>query len=139
MRRVIQTGFMIFAATATQETANAAGEVIAARHIRAGTVVARDDLIGESDGEVFTAMIGRETSRTIVKGAPITPQDVQPRRFVKRNALVRIEFEKGPLLMSAEGRALEDGALGDVIRVMNVSSRTNLSVVVVGENRVQTP
>ncbi|HJS84556.1 MAG TPA: flagella basal body P-ring formation protein FlgA, partial [Acetobacteraceae bacterium] len=39
--------------------------------------------------------------------------------------------------LSAEGRALENGAAGDHIRVLNPASRAVLDAVVIGEGRVR--
>ena len=43
--------------------------------------------------------------------------------LVERNALVLLRYERGALVITAEGRALDRGALGDRIRVTNLSSR----------------
>jgi flagella basal body P-ring formation protein FlgA len=42
----------------------------------------------------------------------------------------------GGLSVSAPAEALEDGGMGDVIRVLNLSSQREVKVVVTGQNSV---
>jgi flagella basal body P-ring formation protein FlgA len=57
--------------------------------------------------------------------------------LVKRNAIVVMEFVRGPLSIIAEGRALSAGAEGETVKVLNTSSRIAVSALVVGPNRVR--
>jgi flagella basal body P-ring formation protein FlgA len=56
--------------------------------------------------------------------------------LVLRNRPVRIEFVRGALLITAEGRALSNGKEGDMVRILNTSSRSVVLGVVVGVDRV---
>ncbi len=56
--------------------------------------------------------------------------------LVMRNRPVRVEFVRGALLITAEGRALSNGQEGDTVRVMNTSSRSVVLGVVIGADRV---
>ena len=47
--------------------------------------------------------------------------------MIGRNDLVRLVFSQGGLRIMAEGRSLGRGAVGEVIRVMNIASRTTVS------------
>ena len=60
-----------------------------------------------------------------------------PEPLVKRNALVVMEFVRGPLSIVAEGRALSAGGEGETVRVLNTSSRIAVSALVVAPNRVR--
>jgi flagella basal body P-ring formation protein FlgA len=60
-----------------------------------------------------------------------------PAPLVKRNALVALEFVRGPLTIVAEGRALSAGAAGETVRVLNTTSKATISGEVVGPNRVR--
>lgn len=70
--------------------------------------------------------------------ADVVPRssDVRARFLVARNRLVRIEFVRGALTISAEGRSLSNGSEGDVVRVLNLGSRAIVNGVVVGVDRV---
>jgi len=67
--------------------------------------------------------IGMETRVALYAGRPIRAEDIGPPALVERNALVLLRYERGALVITAEGRALDRGALGDRIRVTNLSSR----------------
>lgn len=60
-----------------------------------------------------------------------------PEPLVKRNALVALEFIRGPLSIVAEGRALSAGAAGETVRILNTSSKATVTAEVVGPNRVR--
>ena len=56
--------------------------------------------------------------------------------LVARNANVTIVLQFGNLSLSAQGRAVEEGARGDTIRVLNTTSNRQLEGVVVGPDTV---
>jgi flagellar basal body P-ring formation protein FlgA len=70
-------------------------------------------------------------------GAVLRNSDVRPPTLVVRNRPVRIDYAKGPLLISAPGRALSNGANGETVRVMNLSSRSIITGVVIDVDRVK--
>ena len=82
------------------------------------------------------AMIGMTPRRIayagkfLQNGALIKPQ------LVKRGDSVGITFQEGPLTLSAKGKALQSGAIGDVVRVTNSNSSLTVDAVVSGENQV---
>ncbi|PLL14619.1 flagella basal body P-ring formation protein FlgA [Tabrizicola sp. TH137] len=80
--------------------------------------------------------VGQATRRIIYPGRPILGADLGPPVMVARNALVRLEFRRGGLHIAAEGRALDEGALGAAIRVMALGSRSVLQGVVAAEGLV---
>jgi len=69
-------------------------------------------------------VIGQEARVALYAGRPIRYADIGPPAIVDRNDLVTLFFDNGPLVITTEGRALGRGAAGDVIRVMNLTSRT---------------
>lgn len=103
-----------------------------ARTIRAREIIAPDDLVMKS-AEVPGALtdparlVGQEARVALYAGRPIRPGDVVPPAVVDRNQPVTLVFDHGALIISTEGRALGRGAVGEVIRVMNLSSRTTVS------------
>ena len=96
--------------------------VKAAQNLRAGTVLHASDLEIEA---VYT-------------GKVLSPSDVGPPTAVARNAIIQLEFARGPLVITTEGRALDAGAVGDQVRVMNLTSKVVLTAVVAGPNKAVT-
>ncbi|MEM7295067.1 MAG: flagellar basal body P-ring formation chaperone FlgA, partial [Pseudomonadota bacterium] len=105
----------------------AAESVFAARSIPANTVVLPGDIMLR-DVEVSGAavdprdIIGKETRIALYMGRPIRPSDVGPPSVVRRNEIVDIRYKVGGLSILSAGRALDQGAVGDRVRVMNLDS-----------------
>lgn len=110
----------------------AVAEVVAVRTLPAGTILTLQDLdesgAGGPDG--VDRMIGLQTRTIIYEGRPVTPQQLVPPVIVERNQMVVLAYEAGPLSIRTEGRALGAGAAGDVIRVMNMASRTTVQATI---------
>lgn len=78
----------------------------------------------------YDQIVGQAAKRTLMAGKPITVNDVQLPTIIKRNSTVPLVYMDGSLLMSATGRALDQGAVGDAIRVMNLSSRKTIQGII---------
>jgi flagellar basal body P-ring formation protein FlgA len=72
------------------------------------------------------AAIGQEARIAITPGRAIKAADLVRATLVDRNAIVAMSFVVGGLEIITEGRALARGSEGDVIDIMNLSSRTRL-------------
>lgn len=68
-------------------------------------------------------VIGKESRRSLRAGNPIRTNDIKEPTLVSRNDLVSIIYEQGSLRLSAQGRALENGARGEVVSVLNAQSK----------------
>jgi flagellar basal body P-ring formation protein FlgA len=109
-----------------------AESLIAVRTIPAQSVITAEDVSlvdAVLDGAVLTpaGAIGQETRVTIFAGRAVLLTDLGPAAVVDRNQLVPLRFQAGALAIMTEGRALERGATGDVIRIMNLSSRLTVT------------
>lgn len=71
-------------------------------------------------------VIGSEVIRAVYAGRPVLIQNLSAAAAVERNALVRAVYRVNGLSIEIEARALERGAVGDVIRAMNLSSRSTI-------------
>jgi flagella basal body P-ring formation protein FlgA len=116
--------------------------LVAARTLRAQTIVAADDLNVAAGTVPGTAtdpaeVIGLETRVAIYQGRPIRPADLGPPAIVERNQMVVLSYVAGPLTIVAEGRALGRGGAGDSIRVMNTASRTTVWGIVAADGSVR--
>lgn len=105
--------------------------VIPVRTIRAHAIISAEDvtLRGGQQTDGFAQIddvIGQEARVVLYPGRPIRAGDIGPPALITRNQLVRIVFSTAGLEISAEARALERGAIGDLLRVMNLSSRATV-------------
>ena len=113
----------------------AAETVVAARTIRAQSVITVDDVI--IDGQATAAsieaarnIIGMEARVALFAGRPIRPSDVAQPAVVERNQIIPLLFERNGMVISTDGRALGRAGPGDTIRVMNIGSRTTVSATI---------
>lgn len=114
--------------------------ITAARNIRAGSIIAASDLVTPADRDGMRRafnLIGLEAVRTFYRGQPVNEEGLRKPTLVKRNMIVQMEFSKGAMTISAEGRALERGGLGERIRVMNLVSKRIVTATVSGEGNVR--
>ena len=87
--------------------------------------------------EIPEEAVGLAARSTLYKGRPIRAEQLGPPIVVRRNSFVTLEFRRGALTLRTEGRALDDGGVGDRIRIMNLESRRTIFGVVVGEQTVE--
>lgn len=111
--------------TLRPEEVLAPGDVVLRGGVVPGTYAALDEVLGQ------------EARVALYAGRPIRRGDVRPPALVQRNMLVELVFDSGGLEILTEGRALDRGAAGDVIAVMNAGSRTRVFGVVRPDGRVQ--
>lgn len=119
----------------------AADTVLAATAIRAGSILTSVDL-KMSDVQIAGALrdkeqaIGRQTNRNLFPGHAVFSKDLKKPSLIKRNQLVTLAFNQNGLSIVTEGRALEEGAVGDRIRVLNASSRSTVIGTVLADGSV---
>lgn len=137
----VLAAFMASAAPAASEDDAPPGSLIAARAIVVKSVIAEEDLRRASKtfagaATTLDEVIGLEARVTIYAGRPILPGDLRPPALVERNEIVSLSYKSGPLEMRTEARALDRGAFGERVRVMNLQSRVIVNGVVSGEHSV---
>lgn len=117
-----------------------AEDVVAARNIRAGELITAADIVTPGEREAMrraVKIIGMEAARTVYKGQTLDEEDLRQPTLIKRNAIVHMEFNKGPMVIQAEGRALDQGGKGELIRVMNLVSKRVVTATVTGTDSVK--
>jgi flagella basal body P-ring formation protein FlgA len=62
--------------------------------------------------------------------------EVGPPALVERNQVVALIYKGGGLVISAEGRSLGRAGVGEIIRVMNLTSRQTVSGLVLADGTV---
>lgn len=104
-----------------------ADPIIASRTLPAGTIITVEDIITSDDNGDLTDIVGLQTRMIIYEGKPIHPSRLTPAQLVNRNQIVPITYETPFMVIQTEGRALEAGQAGHIIRVMNISSKATIS------------
>jgi flagella basal body P-ring formation protein FlgA len=109
-----------------------ADSLVATRTIRAHALVGPED-VALVEADLAGALsdpgqaIGQEARVTIYAGRPVRGADLGSPTLVQRNQVVPLIYLSGDLAIATEGRALARGSAGEVIRIMNLASRTTVS------------
>ncbi|MDB6039940.1 MAG: flagellar basal body P-ring biosynthesis protein FlgA, partial [Verrucomicrobiales bacterium] len=64
-----------------------------------------------------------ELTENIPAGSPLLSRSIKPRTIVRRGKMIEALLQDGKLVISVKAEALEDGAVGQTIRVRNMASR----------------
>lgn len=81
-------------------------------------------------------LIGETPRRGVPAMKPLTLSDVKLPIIVKKGDLVTMVLKNNLINLTAQGRALDDGAAGDAIRVMNSTSKQVIDATVTGMQTV---
>lgn len=120
--------------------------VVATRPLARGQQISRADLRVEdrdtsrmhrayfSDPQ---GLIGQRTRRQIAAGKLLHPGLVERRQLIRRGGLVKIVARQGGLQVSMKGKALENGALGEQVRVRNTASGRDITGEVVAAGVIE--
>jgi flagella basal body P-ring formation protein FlgA len=84
-----------------------------------------------------TEALGKVPRRPIAAGQPVLASDLVRPAVVLKNSAVMMSIDLPGMSITAQARALEDGAPGATIRVQNVASRAVVEAQVVGAGRVR--
>jgi flagellar basal body P-ring formation protein FlgA len=79
---------------------------------------------------------GLVAKRALQAGKVVRQADLAKPELVARNETVTIVFEAPGILLTIRGKALEAGAHGDLINVLNVQSKRTVQATVIGPGRV---
>ena len=115
-----------------------AGEIVASRTLRIGTILVADDLRTSGDAsDVMETMIGLEVRRAIYAGREIAPRDLGPPTLIRRNDIVTMTYRAGNLGLRTQGRSLGAGGIGEMVEVINLDSRLKVRARVIGSLQVE--
>jgi len=81
-------------------------------------------------------LIGQEPRYQLRAGVPVRTTEVQKPVVVGKNSSVTIVLRSKFMTLTAQGRAVEDGSVGDVIRVTNVQSKQTVDARIEGPGQV---
>ena len=111
------------------------GDVIGSGDIQWISVANRNmvnDTIVDTD-----QLLGKTPLRIVDAGVPVRARDVVAPQMVARGDEVLLQFSAGGLLLTAKGKAMQNGVEGEFIRVMNLSSNQSLRGEVTGDKVVR--
>jgi flagellar basal body P-ring formation protein FlgA len=119
--------------------------VVPLRDIARGSLVAESDMTyataaGQVMNGVVTAMndiVGMETRRTLHAGETLRLQDVRRPIIVTKGATVTMIFEAPGIVLTAAGRAMSEGGMGETVTVQNQASYRQISGIVIGPGQVR--
>lgn len=120
--------------------------VTATRQLLAGTVLQHHDLtielqdLAKADGVPVMALqdaVGKKTRVTVRAGAPLKSTQLVSVPVVVSGQLVTIIAENESMRITVTGRAKSSGAVGDLIRVQNLSSNREIPARVLDAATVQ--
>lgn len=119
---------------------------VAAHQVRAGEILTSENLryermdTGHLKTGYFTDMskvIGLETRRPLTPGMVVTDLMLNKPNVIKRGDLVNIIVRIGGMEVIVVGKAMQDGYVGQLIRIQNTNSNKFISAKVLDETTVQ--
>jgi len=111
------------------------GAVLRAEDVRAARV--RTNLLRGNSPITVSAAIGQALRHDLPPGQPLTTGDVARPVLVARNSAVRMRLDAGEISLSAQGVAMEDGGLGETVRVQNPTSKAIVLAMVTASGEVR--
>jgi len=107
----------------------------------------RDDMLADvaevaRDGsgpfiESRSLVVGRVARLTLLPGHAIPFSGVSNRKVVANGAEVKLVYSEGGLVIMTTGAALQDGSIGDIVRVRNSDSGVTVSGAVQPDGTVR--
>jgi flagella basal body P-ring formation protein FlgA len=111
------------------------GDIIRKHHVTWIKVRAerlqRDIILSEA------GLVGMASKRGLLAETPLRNSDVRRPILVAKNSLVTLELSLPGMKLTAQGKALDDGAKGDTVRIHNSRSKNTVEGVVVGDGKVR--
>lgn len=80
--------------------------------------------------------VGMQLRRAMRAGTPLRAADIVKPDFVVRDQAVTVIFQAPGLYLTTRGKAIESGAEGDTVSVLNLQSKRTLTGVVTGRGQV---
>lgn len=118
--------------------------VLTRRLSRGETVTRRDlatkriprNLLNENSITDLNNIVGLVARRGQAADRPLASRDFQAPLMVKRREKVIITYSTPGMFLTVQGQALEDGAEGDTVEILNTQSHRRIEATVTGPGRV---
>jgi flagella basal body P-ring formation protein FlgA len=116
--------------------------------------LARGDLIKQSDIAIdrrpkaefaseapasIAGIVGLAARGNIRAGQGLRTSDLMKAEVVKKNEMVLLHYEAPGMVLTMRGQALEPGAEGDLVNVLNIQSKRTIQGVITGRGRISIP
>ena len=82
-------------------------------------------------------LIGMAPRRNITAHQPISANDIQAPIIIKKGEIVTMQLVHKRMRLTAQGKALDHGSKGEVIRIQNMNSRQVIEAKVTGPQKVE--
>jgi flagella basal body P-ring formation protein FlgA len=109
------------------------GEIVKASDVTMGRRP-KVELRGEGMGPDH--VIGMAAKTALRNGQAVRTDDLIKPQIVQRNEAVTIYYEVPGIMLTVRGKAVEGGAMGDVVGVLNIQSNRTVQATVIGPGRV---
>ncbi len=113
----------------------AVGEVVRAADIEERRL--RAERVRPGMAQRAEDVVGRQLRRPIGSAMPFVTIDLVAPVVVTKNQVVLMMLDAPGLTLTAQGRALEAAAIGEVVQVMNLASRQVVEAEAIGPGRVR--
>lgn len=116
------------------------------RRIAAGETVGRDDIQWQTARAETVArnvildpdkIVGKEAKHPLQADQPLRAGDVRAPVIVAKGSLVTLVVQSPTMTLTSKGKAMENGALGDSVRIQNTQSKIVVEGEVVGSGTVR--
>ena len=119
-----------------------AAEVTATITLQRGHIIERADIKlspehTPNSADIMARYVGQEMRRTIYAGARLSPSHVNRPTLVRRNSRVNMIYRIGRLEMTATGRAMDEGGVGDIIPIMNLESKLRVHGEILADGNIE--
>jgi flagella basal body P-ring formation protein FlgA len=122
-----------------------ADAVLLTRTLARGDILKPSDVVvqrrpkAEISGDAVVSIdesIGMALRQPLRAGQPIRRADLMKPEMIRRDEAVTLLYEAPGILLTTRGKAMESGAEGDVINVLNVQSKRTVQGTISGPGRV---
>lgn len=111
------------------------GDIIRKHHLD-WKKIRKTDILRQTITEA-EQLIGMAAKRLIVSNRPIRLAQIRRPLLIAKGGIVTIRLNYANMSLTAQGRSLDEGSLGDVVRITNSQSKTIVEARVTGANRVR--
>lgn len=119
---------------------------VLSRSMNDADVISKDDIayvelpeqrVNKNAIQTADALIGLSPKNRISAGRPIRAHEVTKPRMVEKNGQVALIYSTEHLTIHGVGQALENGTMGDLIRIKNIDSGRAITAKVIDHNKVE--
>jgi flagellar basal body P-ring formation protein FlgA len=120
--------------------------VVPARDIARGDTISDSDLsyvfvdpnsVMSGTATTMDALIGMQTRRVLRAGESVRNDDVRHPIMVTKGSTVTMTFEVPGVTLTATGRAMSEGGLGENVTILNPASFRQITAIVTGQGTVK--